>query len=73
MGLNVETGRQVIELPPDGFHPMRIEAYSLQGLPNTGSMRRLEMLHSGPEPWWVQEVSVLNETTGAKARFVAAR
>ena len=52
---------------------MRIEAYALVGLKDTGSVKQLELLHTAPEPWFVSEVLVVNETTGVTGRFVANR
>lgn len=52
---------------------MRIEAYALVGLKDTGSVKQLELLHTGPDPWFVSEVLVVNETTGVMGRFVANR
>ena len=35
--------RQDLALPQPGFQPMRIEAYALMGLKDTGSVRQLEV------------------------------
>ena len=53
--------------------PGRIEAYMLHALPDTGSLRQLEIGQTSTEPWFVQEVMVLNETSGVQGFFVVAR
>jgi hypothetical protein len=60
-------------LPQQGFQPLRVEAYGLIALKDTGSIRQLEGLHTAPEPWFVQEITVLNETTGMMGVFQANR
>ena len=50
-----------------------MEAYALESLPDTGSIKQLEIGHTGPEPWFVQEVMVLNQATGVMGIFEVAR
>ncbi|KXZ51726.1 hypothetical protein GPECTOR_11g173 [Gonium pectorale] len=70
IGTQDQTGRQLLEMPEDGFQPARVEVFGLPGLPAVGSMAQLEMVHAGSQPWEVRYVKVTNETTGEKAIFV---
>lgn len=42
-------------------------------IPCTGGIIALEIGHTGPEPWFVKEVLVVNETTGARGLFEVNR
>jgi hypothetical protein len=42
-------------------------------LPDTGTVAQLEVQHSGTDPWFLQSIMVLNQTTGAQASFRAER
>ncbi|KAF5839075.1 Lipase/lipooxygenase [Dunaliella salina] len=69
-GSEGKTGRQALDMPPQGFFPDRIEAYLLRQLLNTGSISELEIGHTGPNSWDVKQVSVTNTTTGVSASFI---
>lgn len=66
-------GRQLLEMPAEGFQPARIEVFGLAGLSAVGSMQQLELVHAGSLPWAVRYVKVHNETNGEKAIFVPDR
>ena len=38
-----------------------------------GTIKQLEVFHTAPEPWFIAEVLVLNETTGVTGLFQANR
>ncbi|GIL93966.1 hypothetical protein Vretimale_245 [Volvox reticuliferus] len=70
IGADDHTGRQLLEMPEEGFQPARVEEFGLAGLPMVGAMRQLELVHAGSRPWEVRYVKVHNETNGEKAIFV---
>ncbi|KAG2432966.1 hypothetical protein HXX76_008694 [Chlamydomonas incerta] len=70
IGVNAETGRQLLENPVQGFQPARVEEFGLADLPEVGGMTQLELVHAGSAPWAVRFVKVHNETSGEKAVFV---
>ncbi|GLC54185.1 hypothetical protein PLESTB_000832700 [Pleodorina starrii] len=70
IGTEDHTGRQLLEMPSDGFQPSRVEEFGLADLAAVGSMRQLELVHAGSRPWALRYVRVTNETTGEKAIFI---
>ncbi|KAG2501257.1 hypothetical protein HYH03_001064 [Edaphochlamys debaryana] len=70
IGSQDETGRQLLEMPEDGFQPARVELFGLADLAEVGPMQQLELVHAGSQPWAIRYVKVHNETTGDKAIFV---
>lgn len=60
--------------PPCCLHSFPSWCSSSQaGLKDTGTVKQLEVLHTAPEPWFLAEVLVMNETTGVTGLFQANR